>query len=173
MSVLASYATRTDFDSIGDISTRTKTGQPFTVSSNGKITAVQISVAKVGSPADHISVAIYSNSSGVPGSLLETGSNIDPAGTSFALATSTFAGTTQLNTGTTYHIVLSRTGSLDASNYFNWGVDNHTIPYASYERFNGTSWSAPFAGAYNATFEIDGNIVVPAMPRKALLGVGL
>jgi hypothetical protein len=170
--ILASYATRTDFDALGDASLRTKTGQPFIVSASGKVTAVKVTMQKIGSPADHVSVAIYSDSGGHPGSLLETGSNIDPT-SSFTQLTSNFAGTTTLNAGTTYHVVLSRTGSVDGSNYYNWGLDNHSIPYASYERFDGSSWSAPFAGAYNATFEVDGDLLTTGNSnRMTLLGVG-
>jgi hypothetical protein len=171
MAVLASYLTQTDFEGIGDSSGRTKLAQQFTVSSAGFITAAQIDIANNGSPGDQVSVAIAANSSGVPGTILETGSTVTAAGIGFAMATSTFTAATLLSLSTTYWLVVARTGAVNASNYVKQGVDNHSIPYGGYYRYDGSSWILAQA-TYNFTFEIDGNIPGASTHKLPLLGVG-
>ena len=77
---------------------------------------------KTGSPTDAIQCQLYSDSSGEPGTLIDTASNtVSGAGLTGTKEIHTFlfdAGNF-LNVSNGYWLVLSRTGSQDVSNYYN------------------------------------------------------
>lgn len=121
-------------ENIGFNTTNRKLAQSFQVSSAGDLASIDIHIAKVNSPTDFITVELYSDSAGSPGTLLATGTTISAA----ALSTtrrywkSTFFLAPALLTSTTYWIVVGRSGSLDATNRGVWSV-NSTAPYANGE----------------------------------------
>jgi hypothetical protein len=161
---VASYYSQTDFEGVGDNSARTCIGEQFQPSISVNVTAVGLKMELLGAPADNVTVALYSTSAGTPGSSLESGTSISNASfnsSSYTFATSTFAGTTLVNTGTTYWVVACRSGAINASNYYRWGVSNTSPPYGGYYKYSGTSWTLDQT-AYNTDFEVDGTAPVSA-----------
>jgi len=138
----------------GKSTTYQKLAQPFTVTSACTLTAVGVLVQKDGSPVDAGVVSIYTDSTGSPGTLVETGTNITPAA-SYAVATSTFGGTHVLAVSTTYWVVNTRTGSLSDTNNYDQGVSNTSPPFGDIKKYDGATWSTEAAG-YNFDFEVDG-----------------
>lgn len=98
-------------------------GTVFTPSQTCTLDSVDLSMRiGAGTPTDMMSVELWDTSGGVPFTLLETGSDIDPASLtgSYSTVTSTFAGTTVIDSGSQYAIVVHRdgfVGSYDNSNY--------------------------------------------------------
>jgi hypothetical protein len=157
----AIYTTKTGDLGFGFVS-QEQAGQPFTVSSSCTVGAVGVLMSKTGSPSDHVTVSLYSDSASAPSTLLETGTSITPTG-SFLWATSTFAGTTVLAPATTYWVVLARSGAYDGSNYWNVARGNSSAPYAD-EKYGlvGGTW-IPNVG-YNLDFEVDSVASASAAP---------
>ena|SRR3990167_8315700 len=140
--VCTSFAeTQNDFTGVTGGTNATVAAQSFTVSATCLITSTTADWRKVNSPTDSLVAKVYNDSSGVPGSSLETGSSVlgSSLSTSFAPATSTFAGTTQLETSTTYWIVWSRTGSSDSTNYYDVAMAIPSSSPGSFGIFT-TSW---------------------------------
>lgn len=136
--------------------------QQFTVASTCTVDSISVDIAKIGTPTDHATVAIYSDSGGAPNAALETGSNVDPTTTSntFANATSTFLGTLTLNTSTTYWVVLGGTGAGSGTNLYDWAANNASVPYGNGARYDGTSWISS-GGGYNRFFVVNA-VATPA-----------
>lgn len=122
-------------------------GQQFTPSATAKICNVNVTMAKAGSPTDNMKLEIWSLSGGLPDSLLAeaddqaSGSGI-PALFGEEVFSFNFTDGPVLTASTQYAFVLSRTSSLDDSNYY--------APYAgstslygggSALTYNGTIWS--------------------------------
>lgn len=96
---------------------------------------------ETGASSSDVDVVLASDSSGVPGSTVETQtiSNTLISG-SYAQFTVTF--TSALTAGTGYWIYLSKQGSADASNYYTTKVPTSWSLYSSGATYNGSSWSA-------------------------------
>lgn len=120
--------------------------------------AVHVYARKVGSPTDAFKVAVHANDGSAPGSELCSGT-VDAAnlGASFQeVAVTLSPGTVTLEYGTTYWIVISRTGSLSGSNYYQVTIDDA----AGYDRgalyvYNGATWTARSPAA-DLTFQVTG-----------------
>jgi len=149
----------------GKSTTYTNLAQPFTVSSSCTLKAIGILAQIEGSPTDHATVAVYSDSASAPNTVIETGTNIDPA-VSWAMATSTFAGTTVLNSGTTYWVVLGRTGATSDTNRYDMGVSNTSPAFGTINKKAGGGWSTEAAG-FNFVFA-----VVQASPATPSISSG-
>lgn len=155
MSVLATYTTHNDDDTVHD-----KMAQPFTVSAGGNVTSVEVHwLCKGASSLGNIVCDIYSDNAGTPNASLETSSTtiavstLPSAGTQ-GPQTFTFAGTTALATATTYYVVLTDTNGPTSSP--TWGVGNTSIPYARYQLFIAAVWVNGAAG-FNADFVVNGS----------------
>lgn len=119
----------------GDDSSRAYIAQSFTPGTTGFITAASVYLKKSGSPSDNITIAIYSGASqpsatGLIVSKTIAGSSLT---TSYAYYTVDFDDLSSLTASTTYWIVLSRSGAIDASNYYVWGYDNTGNTYGSFK----------------------------------------
>jgi len=132
--------------------------QRFTVASDCVVSDVAIYAEYEGSEVDDATVEIWTDSSGVPASLVEAGSDISPT-VAKSWATSTFSGATTLLTGTTYGIRLSRTGATSNTNYYVNGFGTTAPPYADAKRWNGTSWVTRTGANYE--FVVSGGAPVP------------
>ena len=110
------------FANVGDfsVSPGTLQAQSFVPSGNCTVTSVSVYGKKANSPTpNNYQVAIYSDSSGDPGSLIEQGSDITSFTGSVSWATSTFSSTTVLTSGTTYWVYMSSgTSGFDDTNFF-------------------------------------------------------
>lgn len=153
-SVCAIYTTAgAGTQSWGDTSSQEQIAQPFTVSSACVVNAVGIYAETLGSPADSPVIELAANNAGVPGTILDTGTNPTLTG-SFAWATSTFSGGITVSPGSTYWIVYTRSGGRSPTDRYSTTVDNTSPPFSPLNRYNGTSWST--LSTYNSLFEVDG-----------------
>lgn len=105
------------------------------------------------------SAIIYADSSGAPGSVLETGGAFSPSlpvGVSLAWATSTMAGTTVLTAGVTYWVGITSTNSGSAVTREYWELTNDT---GNMLNFFNSAWTTTGATAtQKPRIEIDGTI---------------
>jgi hypothetical protein len=131
-------------EGLGLAAAQTRLAQSFTSDSAQTITAARFRIAKTGSPTDDVVCALQADSGGVP------------SGTDLASATvvnANIPGTaawltwdlpdTALSAGTTYWLVLRRTGAVDAVNGYT--IASHSAapyPFGSFASWNGTSWTA-------------------------------
>lgn len=102
---------------------------------------VEIKANRVGSPIDNLRVRIFTDSTGAPGSSLESSTVV---GSSISTQTGwvTFAFTgASLSTSTTYWLVVDRTGSASPTNYYQVSIDEDQL-YADGSLLvsDGTAW---------------------------------
>lgn len=121
-----------------------KIAQRFTPDTSWSAYSVWLKLNKVGAPGDSVQVSIYSDSSGSPGSSLGSvgvaaaGVSANSAWTSFTLSTPI-----ALTGGAYYWIVVERTGSVDASNYYAVSLDEDAGYGDGYSRlWTGAAWVA-------------------------------
>lgn len=137
----------------------TMVAQSFEVTSTDAwtVATAAVQVRKVGSPADSLQIAIYSDTAGSPGTLLDSatvaGSTLS---TESDWVTVDLANTLSLVPGTTYWLVVSRTGAISASDYYEVSVDED-LGYAPevMELYDGTAWVARPVAA-NLPFRLTG-----------------
>lgn len=139
--------------SIGDAAARTRQAQQVITTAHGKRNGVKLRVRKVGSPVDNLQVQLFSDS----GSNTPSGTNISTTATvgggslttSYVETTFSFTGNV-LNAGTTYHIVITRSGANDGSNYYQ-------IDAGSQSDYDGISntYNASWANGTNKLYFIE------------------
>ena len=136
---------------MGDATARTRLWQGFQVPQDGWYEWFSLYMDKVGSPTDNLTLQLHTDSSGIPSGTLVS----DVDGTGNDSITDNVVGTGLQNSprnvvfrfdppiyltgGTQYHIVLTRSGAVDASNFYRWGEDT------------GGNYGTGTAGTYNAT----------------------
>lgn len=131
---------------LGDDSSRQKLAQSLSLATDTSWEAqtIWLSVRAEGSPGDTLYARLYSDSGGAPGTLLAMGS---VAGSSLGdyLTWTEFTLDTKvaISYGTTYWIVVERSGSVSAANYYVFDV-NEDLGYTRGELliWNGSSWGA-------------------------------
>lgn len=106
-------------------------GQSFTATATGKLIRFRFTVTASGTPTDSVICRLYDDNSGLPGTLLATSlplaaSAIIGANTASAFD---FPVPPSVVSGTVYHAILWRTGSLSTSNFYTL-VGGDTNPYA-------------------------------------------
>ena len=150
----------TDYDNsqnVGAGAASTKAEQQFQVGAAWYGYTVQIHVQKSGTPADNLTVGLYDDNAGSPNNLLSSGvvagGNIS---TTSDWVTFTMAAPVSLSTGTPYHIVVSRSGANDGSNYYIISVDE-ALGYASgdFQLWGGAAWGARSPNA-DMAFKVGG-----------------
>jgi hypothetical protein len=182
MVTLASYTSDTSgaWEDFGRTATEQKIGQPFTVSQTGLITTVTVKLFQDhGSGiADNAKCDIFSDASGSPNTSLEQsstsilGGGLGVGQVNRAIQTFNFAGTTTLNSGTTYWLVLTRSSTLGDPCY-GCVLDNVSVPYSDQKQYNGTTWATVNTG-YVVYFTLVGTLPVAfiarptALPRQAV-----
>jgi len=148
----------------GTTGTKQKIAQCFTVAASCTVGSVAMSAEKVATPVDSPTFSLYSSSGGNPLTLLETGST-PTLTSSYTWATSTFAGTTTLSPGTTYCVVLDRTGSLSDTNYYQNQANNNAAS-SDAKKWNGSSWGTASSG-YGLLYRVYSVDAVPAVTYYA------
>ncbi len=149
------YETNDTESAIGRSAAIEMAAQSFQVPVTGTIGSVEILLAAaLGTPTDGLTADIQTDSAGVPsGSSL--GSAIILSPTVSAWNVFSFSSPISLTTGTSYWLVISRTGSLDNANAFFWrgSVANG---YASgvFKNFGGGSWAT--SAMADADFRVRG-----------------
>lgn len=141
----------------------TLNGTKFTASQNCTVTAVGGRIyMNGGTRTDNGHAIIYSDSAGTPNAALETGANFTGmAADNPKFATSTFAGTLNLVSGTTYWVI--------------WGADTNEATSFVFQqnglgdgvtkRFISGAWGAGNNPNDRAYFEIDGTTGSAAAPK--------
>lgn len=113
---------------------------------------VKIRAKITGSPADNLYVSLYSDNSGVPGTGIET---IAVAAstmiTSYQWVSFAFSGNNSLSYGTDYWLVVGRSGSSAADDFYELSFDDsNEYPRGEVMLHDGTTWQArPVAGTIN------------------------
>jgi hypothetical protein len=137
---------------VGDNVARTRRSQSFTVGGSLQADTVSIHAIRAGSPTDNLVAEIQTdNGSGLPsGTVLATGTLAGTAvQTTLGLSVSSKATTTKmkldtpvvLQPSTRYHVVVSRSGAIDAVNFYSWGrFAGADYPGEAPATFDGTSW---------------------------------
>lgn len=143
---------------MGGASGNQKIAQSFQLASlSWSADQVALRIKKVGAPADTVTVDLCSDSSGAPGTVLSTTSIV---GTSLDINTNwvTLSLSTRiaLSASTTYWLVIRRSGSVDAANYYMLD-GNEALGYSRgvLRLYNGSSWVARSPDA-DLTFEVLG-----------------
>jgi hypothetical protein len=115
--------------SVGQNAANEGKGQKFTANKTGKLLRARFTCGKSGSPTDATVCKFYSDSSGLPGTLIATSLPVPATAVTGATVPYEFAVPPSVVDGTVYHAIIFRTGALDASNYYAiTGVS--TNPYA-------------------------------------------
>ena len=129
--------------------TRVKLSQAFQCDEDSWINSVRLFLRKIGtiSTALTITLTIETNTSGLP-----SGTQVAKASTTLTtdsvpgairLIDFAFTDFVFLAKNTTYHIIISISGSADATNYIAWGRDDSSdYGDGNAGQYNGTSWSA-------------------------------
>lgn len=88
------------------------------------VNAIELRARAVGAPSDNLRVSLYTDSAGAPGTLLEqatlAGSSLTDSVEWVSFA---FANTTAMAYGTTYGLVIDRTGAMDADDFYEVEID--------------------------------------------------
>lgn len=108
---------------------------------------IAIKLAKEGAPTDTVTVALHSNSSGAPGTLLTSGT-LDPDEVSYttpAWVVVALSSAVTLADATTYWIVITRTtGTVDAEDYYLVGFDDEgSYSAGALKLYDGSAWQDP------------------------------
>jgi hypothetical protein len=109
------------------------------------IAEVYVRVKRVGTPADSLTVAIRTNSGGSP-----SGTTLDSVNTLGSTLTEdmdwlklSFSATVALSYGTTYWLVIGRTGSNDPANYYMVDLsEDLTYTDGAFKLWNGSAWAS-------------------------------
>ena len=115
---------------IGDAAARTYVSQGFRAGATTYLNKVDLYLKKTGSPSGNLTVHIYSNSGTTPsislGSATILGTDVT---TSYQYLSAIFDAPISLVTTTAYHIVITRTEAVNATNYFICGSDTSSPTY--------------------------------------------
>ncbi len=142
-----------------------KLDQSFTVADGATWTVGEVAlwVRRVGTPSDSLQVALYTDSSGAPGTLLDSttvlGSSLPTKSTKLQVLLNR---TASLSNGT-YHLVVSRTGAASPTDYYLLSVDEEAGYSGGVLRlWTGSAWVARTVDA-DLHFEVWGHRETTAM----------
>ena len=109
----------------------------------GALCSIDLELAKVGTPTGNLSLDIYSNNAGSPGTAVASCGTIDIAtGLSTGMAWKTFTcDNTTITNGTSYHAVLHFTSPDDGVNYLQWRYDSSCAVENIMYSLAGSSWA--------------------------------
>jgi len=142
-----------------------QTATEFTPTENCNVTSISASVREWNNPTDNLVYAIYSDSGGTPGTLIESGTPSTPT-SSYTTQTASITSVATLDTGTNYWLVLDRTGSYTNSNWYSILSGSSGDTPASWSSVSGTWFTN---GGFPLNYEIDGSAgpaPTPAIPAQ-------
>ncbi len=158
---------------------------PFTPTTTATLTGADLALAgsngsngSVATPVSPLTVYIESNSGGMPGTILDTLTQVGsystyPTTTVVNFACSGICST--LNAGTTYWIVGEQTVAADSTYWLNSFTDTAGWDYDESDSDTGP-WTVATATGNDSAFDVTGTPATPAVPEPAsmaLLGSGL
>lgn len=139
----------TAWRSLGDASARTRLSQGFKLYREDALVGyIAVYLRKVGTPSDNLTCVVETNSSGLPsGTAVTDGTSSTFAGSNLSTRARyvvfTFDPPMLLTSGTQYHLTLRRSGSVDASHYYQAGEDGDgTYGEGSLATYDNSSWTA-------------------------------
>lgn len=114
------------------------------------MSSLDLALKKIASPLENVTVRIETDTSGSPsGTLADANAYATVSGpgltTSFVDTTVTFAGAFTLTDKTKYHIVVSRSGVTDPTNYYSLGYFGDTADNTrlhTWKSYDGSDWSS-------------------------------
>lgn len=145
----------------------------------GYVQLIQLKLA--GTPVGNITCSLYTDSAGVPGTLVEaseTNINANLLTSSYQTFYFPFTAHNKLTSSATYHLVFHYTGSVDGTNYVIFGT-NTTVTDGSILKSTtgpGGSWVADtshsivydvIGGMYNVTASVYGNTILAPISTSA------
>ena len=142
--------------------------QSFVVTSPLTLMQAAVKVGKVGNPADTFRLHIYSDSGGVPGTLLATG-ELAAADVALSPAWRWVSLPAVLLAAGTYWLVAARQGSLDAANHYTVGMSSAS--YGICKGWTGSAWVANPTGE-SLPFRIWGGEDTAAQMRNVVAAMG-
>lgn len=149
-------------------------GQGFSHSSTTTVNYADLLLKKTGTPTGNLTLAIYSNTSGLPNAVITNGTADVVAAstltTGYTLIRFTFSTPPTITASTQYHLVLTTADSASNTNYVEWGTDASSPPYAngSLALLQSASWAAASPAA-DGIFDLYGvgstfgSITVPGL----------
>jgi hypothetical protein len=154
----ASYVPVANFGSYISLTpTIVKRAQSFVAGKTGSISRIRLKLAKSGSPTDNIVCSVFTHNSGgnYPDTLIADADN-SFSGNALSTTQTVYEfnfgnGTVSLTEGTTYWIVISRSGATDATNYYLWQGDTVTV-YGKCRVYNGSDWTTGTTSAKGMYF---------------------
>lgn len=155
---------------LGDNAARERRAQGFTPTAAGNATRLSFWVRKIAAPVDFLRVTIEDDDgAGEPNGNVIAGGSLFPGAVLevgvYLRIDITVASSPRLKNGTLYHLVIDRTGAIDAVNYYQVGADS-LAGYADgiANVYNGAAWAA---GGGDLCFEV----VSAEFPRLRLLDI--
>lgn len=138
----------------GTATTTQDSGQSFQVSTSDAITQVSVFVKKTGSPGN-LTVRITSDSSGKPATSSLASGTLSASGvtTSYGWVTVVLTTAPTLSTSTTYWLVLD--GSVNSSNYYDWGANTtYANGQAKIGQYGTTTWNNTSPSGLDGGFKV-------------------
>lgn len=118
-----------------------RVGQSFVPATNmATVAQVAVRAGKVGSPVDNLTVKLCSNSSGSPGTVIATGTLAATSLTTDVDWVWVTMSAVALVAGTTYWVVVERSGSVDPSTYLLTGMTTEVS--GTCKQWTGSAWEA-------------------------------
>lgn len=166
-------------ETVGDTVTITGHGQKIAQSfslgynANWTVERVVIRIQKVGTPSDNVTVGIYSDSAGLPGTLIEAASVASSAiSTNMGWVAFVLTNVNTLSYGTTYWIVISRSGSNSPTDFYLVDMDEEL----SYSRgaltlYDGSTWVGRIVDA-DLIFQVMGSVITTTQISSIVTDVG-
>lgn len=145
---VANYLTNVpsvNFD-IGNSAANTR-GSVKGIGNGVSMTTLKIPLNKTGAPVDNVTVRIETDSGGNPsGTLVHANATASIAGgtitSGYSEVTVTFGGAFTIADGTPCHIVIARSGGIDAVNYYYTSLFNRNVRCFVANKYN-ASWGSP------------------------------
>ena len=123
--------TQNDALGIGNVSGRNCVAQDYSTTTETVLNGITISVKKTGTPSDNLVFGIHADNSLDPSSTYLASTTVSGSSISTAQQNRSylFDKAPRLSANTTYWFTMCRTGAIDASNYYNIGLDSGN-PYS-------------------------------------------
>ncbi len=154
------------------IESSTKIAQSFQLTAAWLVGEVSIYAGKLGLPADNLKLEICANSSGAPGTVIDdatvAGTDIEQAGGWISFM---FPAPVTLAATTTYWLVLSRTGTTNAADFYQIGISEEAGYSSGICRYYAGAWLDRPTGA-DVAFQIWRVIESSSMISSIISGLG-
>ncbi len=166
---------------LGNVAANTRRSQGFVAGASGGPVSVSIWARRIGAPLDGLRLFIYrDDGSGLPSTAADAvmaegqfnfnGQLLDLV--TYTKVTIPIPAAAQLVSGDTYHLVIDRTGALDAVNHYDIGIEQAAPGYADGVAgvYGSVSWLAEDAGGDGADHPFE--IITNSFAALRMLDIG-